>query len=80
MIVYGQNEEEIGKMLSDDPVFASHPDFLALHARIVDERTGNGTYTFFRQGTTVPVVKEAFRETVGLHGAEWRAIVSRPRG
>lgn len=74
-ILYHPDRALIGKPTFNEPAFASFPGVLALARRYADERSGYATFSFYRTGTDVVVEKEAFWDTVGLHGTEWRVMV-----
>lgn len=68
-VIYDRDIMQIGKMTFSDPVYQSSPSLLELANRMTLEASGTGTYTF-------PVKKVSEWTTVGLHGTEWRLIVS----
>ncbi|MDH7511011.1 MAG: hypothetical protein QHH04_08240 [Methanolinea sp.] len=74
-ILYHPDRALIGKPTFNETTFASFPGVLALARRYADERSGYATFSFYRTGTDVVVEKEAFWDTVGLHGTEWRVMV-----
>lgn len=77
-ILYDPDTEEIGRMLFDDPLYKPYPQLLTLGRRIAEERTGSGSYEFPAMGgLEEPVRKEADWSTVGLHGTEWRLVVTK---
>ncbi len=78
LIVYDRDESQIGKLLFDDPLYQPFPGLLDLGERIVSERAGHGYYTFQTTEEDERVVtKESYWTTVGLHGREWRIILTR---
>ena len=78
LIVYDRDESQIGKLLFDDPLYKPFPGLLDLGERIVSERAGHGYYTFQTTEEDERVVtKESYWTTVGLHGREWRIILTR---
>ncbi|MBI5674850.1 MAG: cache domain-containing protein [Nitrospirae bacterium] len=73
-ILYDPDEEEVGLMLFDDPLYKPYPQLLALGTLIARERSGTGSYEFLGKGLEKPVMKDAYWTTVGLHGTEWRLV------
>ena len=78
LIAYDRDESQIGKLLFEDPLYQPFPSLLDLAERIVAERAGHGYYTFqVTEEDERVVTKESYWTTVGLHGREWRIIVTR---
>lgn len=78
LIAYDRDESQIGKRLFEDPLYQPFPSLLDLGERIVAERAGHGHYTFqVTEGDERVVTKESYWTTVGLHGREWRLIVTK---
>lgn len=75
-IIYDPDSKEIGRMLFSDQMYALYPELISLGGRIANEASGNGSYEFLKEGLTVPVKKDAYWTTVGLHGAEWRVVLT----
>ena len=75
-ILYDPDAEEIGRNLFEDPIYQPFAQLLALGERIAAERSGFGNYEFFGSGFSAPVKKNASWVTVGLHGTEWRLVVT----
>lgn len=76
-IIYDRDADKIGRMLFDDPLYKPSPQLFTLGKRVAAESSGSGTYEFVVKGEKVPVKKAAYWSTVGLHGTEWRLIVTR---
>jgi len=74
-ILYHPDPALVGKETFNESAFASFPDGSGLARRYSTERSGYATFSFYRTGTGVVVEKEAFWETVHLHGTEWRVMV-----
>ncbi|RPI32904.1 MAG: hypothetical protein EHM54_11350 [Nitrospiraceae bacterium] len=75
-ILYDPDEEEVGRMLFDDPIYKPFPQLLSLGMTISKERSGSGSYEFLGSGLKKPVKKEAYWTTVGLYDTEWRLVVT----
>jgi hypothetical protein len=75
-IIYDPDEEEIGRMLFDDPIYKPFPQLLSLGKVISKNRSGSGSYEFLGKGLKSPVRKDAYWTTVGLHGTEWRLVLT----
>jgi branched-chain amino acid transport system substrate-binding protein len=76
-VIYDIDEEEIGKNTFLDPIYQSFPQLLALGQQMTTNLSGTGQYEFLNTGMQNIVKKEAVWVTVGLHGTEWRLILSR---
>lgn len=75
-ILYDPDEEEVGRMLFDDPIYRPFPQLLSLGMTVSKERSGSGSYEFLGKGLKKPVKKEAYWGTVGLYDTEWRLVVT----
>lgn len=78
LIAYDRDASQIGKYLFEDPLYKPYPSLLYLGHRIVAERSGHGYYSF--QVTEVNkkvMTKESYWTTAGLHGREWRLVVTK---
>ena len=76
LILYDPDEEEIGRNLFTDPLYQPFPELLSLGAKITANASGTGSYTFLGRGMSTPVEKSASWVTVGLHGTDWRVVVT----
>ncbi len=79
LLVYDEDPSQIGKNLFEDPIYKPYPSLLELGHRIAAERSGHGYYSFFdpTEGNKTTVNKECYWTTAGLHGNEWRLIVTK---
>ncbi len=78
LIAYDRDASQIGKYLFEDPLYKPYPSLLDLGHRIVAERSGHGYYSFqVTEGDKRIVTKESYWTTAGLHGREWRLIVTK---
>lgn len=75
-IIYDKDIYQIGRMTFADPAYQKYPDLLRLAARITQEASGAGTYTYPVGYSNTPVRKTTEWTTVSLHGVEWRFAVS----
>jgi hypothetical protein len=75
-IIYDPDTEEIGRMLFDDPLYASFPELLSLGKKIARKKSGSGSYEFLGRDLKGPVRKDAYWATVGVLDAEWRLVVT----
>jgi polar amino acid transport system substrate-binding protein len=80
LLLYDEDASLIGTSLFEDPLYKQFPDLqeLAEH-RIVAERSGHGNYSYFEDiGSNKTVVtKECYWTTTGLHGREWRLVITK---
>lgn len=75
-ILYDHNVQEIGRMLFTDPMYTAFPQLIALGKDIAETRSGSGSYQFPGKDMKKPVTKDAYWTTVGLHGTEWRLVLT----
>ncbi len=76
-ILYDTDKAQIGRNTFTDSIYQNYPGVLSLCRKVVAAPAGNGSYDFLNEnGQTV--TKEAFWTTIGLHGTEWRLVISRP--
>jgi len=78
LIAYDRDASQIGKYLFEDPLYEPYPSLLALGEKMIAARSGHGYYSFIvTQGNKRAVTKESYWTTAGLHGREWRLIVTK---
>ena len=78
LILYDRDEGQIGKLLFEDPLYQPFPSLLDLGERIAAERAGHGYYSFqVAEGDETVVTKESYWTTAGLHGRDWRLVLTR---
>jgi polar amino acid transport system substrate-binding protein len=78
LIAYDRDASQIGKYLFEDPLYMPYTSLLDLGHRIAAERSGHGYYSFqVTEGDKRIVTKESYWTTAGLHGREWRLIVTK---
>lgn len=75
-IIYDKDFQQIGKMTFSDPLYQSYPALLALAKKITQQTSGTGIYDFSVKSGKEPVKKAAEWATIGLHGTEWRLVLS----
>ncbi|MBN2309202.1 MAG: cache domain-containing protein [Candidatus Hydrogenedentes bacterium] len=78
-ILYDRDPLEIGRDLFGDPLYRVFRDLLDVAKEIADEQSGTATYRFLGPGGAAPSAgkKECHWETVGIHGTEWRLVLTR---
>ncbi len=76
LILYDQDEEERGRMLFSDPLYADFESLLALGREIVARPSGKGNYIFAAPITEEKVIKTALWQTVSLHDRQWRVVLA----
>lgn len=78
LIAYDRDASQIGKYLFEDPLYKPYPSLLELGRRIAAVRSGHGFYSFqVTEGNKKVVTKESYWTTAGLHGREWRLVVTK---
>jgi polar amino acid transport system substrate-binding protein len=77
LIAYDRDESQIGKYLFEDPLYKPYPSLIDLGKRIVAEKAGHGNYSFqVTEENERVVTKDTYWTTAGLHGTEWRLVVT----
>ncbi|MGB5101124.1 MAG: cache domain-containing protein [Methanothrix sp.] len=79
-LLYDEDTSQIGKNLFEDPLYKPFPDLQELvEHRIVAERSGHGNYSYFEVigGNKAVVTKVCYWTTAGLHGREWRLVITK---
>lgn len=78
LIAYDRDESQIGKYLFEDPLYRPYPSLLELGKRIIAKRAGHGNYSFqVTEENEQVVTKDTYWTTAGLHGNEWRLVVTK---
>lgn len=78
LIAYDRDASQIGKNLFEDPLYEPYPSLLELGEKIIAVRSGHGYYDFqVTEGDNRVVTKESYWTTAGLHGREWRLVVTK---
>lgn len=80
LLVYDEDASQIEKDLFEDPLYEPFPDLLELVENgIVANRSGHGNYSYFevKGGNKTVVTKECYWTTTGLHGREWRLVITK---
>ena len=78
LIAYDRDASQIGKYLFEDPLYKPYPSLLALGEKMITARSGHGYYSFqVTEGNKWIVTKESYWTTAGLHGREWRLVVTK---
>ncbi|MGA1193957.1 MAG: cache domain-containing protein [Kiritimatiellia bacterium] len=73
--IYDANEEEIGRNLLTDPLYAGMGSLLDLGERMQREPEGTGDYVFMSAFSGQKAVKVARWMTVTLHDRAWRLVM-----
>ncbi len=76
LALYDADSAEIGRMLFSDTAYQPFTAYLQFAHQMMKQPKGTGAYSFFKDGTMVPVDKNASWTTVSLHGMEWRLSVA----
>ena len=76
-ILYDREQEEVGRMLFDDPLYKPFPSLLEIGEKIAAEEAGRGSYEFLGRRLEKPVKKETFWTSVGIHGTQWRLVLTK---
>jgi hypothetical protein len=74
LTIYDSEYADVGLNLLTDPAFKLYPELVDFGRKIAGQKSGVGGYTFINHATSETVKKEAYWETAGLHGTEWRLV------
>lgn len=80
LLLYDEDESQIGKDLFEDPLYKPFTDLQKLvEHSIVSKRSGHGNYSYFEVigGNKTVVTKECYRTTTWLHGKQWRLVITK---
>ena len=76
LLIYDQDNEEIGKNLFTDPIFKDYESLLKLGKSMASEESGEGDYVFQSAGHKDKVLKKTQWTTVKLLDQAWRIVIS----
>jgi len=76
VMLYTKDGNDIGKNIFIDDTYRNFPQLQQLAKKMIHEREGQGSYTFWYDGFANPVQKNAWWTTVELHGVQWRIVVA----
>ena len=74
-IIYDTDPIQIGKNIFTDTYYERFGDLKKLARVVADRVDGTGTYRFLKPNTDDVVNKEAFWDTFGVYGTEWRVVL-----
>ena len=77
LIVYDADPSQEGLMLFQDPLYQPYPSLLEIGRKMVENRSGKGSYFFLNKEHNQNVTKEVYWTTFGLHGSEFRLALIR---
>jgi hypothetical protein len=78
-ILFSPVMDELGRFLFDAPIYKPFPHLLTMREMISREKSGSGIYELREGEIGNPVKKLANWTTVGLHGTEWRILLSQTK-
>jgi branched-chain amino acid transport system substrate-binding protein len=78
IVIFDQDEEEIGKNITSDPSYTPYPGLIDTGKKIIQAKEGNAEYSYLKAGTDQKIFKKAYWKTVEFFGAEWRVVVAVP--
>jgi hypothetical protein len=79
-ILYDFDQEEIGRNLFTDPLYHEYAKSLRAASRITEEEKGMSVCEFSDPEGNTPVLNQIFWTTVGIHGTEWKIVLTVPIG
>jgi len=74
VVLFDQDEEEIGLNVITDPLYADFPELIAAAQLIDSEESGKTTYSFYQTGTGNLVVKETYWKTLHICDNQWKIV------
>jgi len=74
VIVYDPDGTGNGANVFTDPSYEQFPGFVQACHTIVQEESGQTSYTYNETGTTIPVAKKVWWETIHLHANAWKIV------
>lgn len=78
LIAYDRDADQIGRNILKDPLYKPFSSVQAIGKKILADRAGHGVYKFQVSLANKSVVtKDAYWTTAGLHGSDWRLIITR---
>jgi len=77
LIFNDQDKMEIGRNLFTDQLYEPFEELRVLGSEISQKESGLGEYSFFSRGMNTVVMKEFKWSWVGLHGTQWRLILTK---
>lgn len=75
-MIYDINDEEIGKNLFTDALYADYPSLLQVAGKMAVTPQGSGQYRFLDKKMDKTVTKKLIWTTVALHGTEFRLALA----
>lgn len=79
-IFYDQDSLEVGRNLFEDELYEPFDELVELGHSISKSESGQGYYTFYSRGLSSTVKKEVWWSSIGLHGTQWRLILTKVIG
>jgi basic membrane protein A and related proteins len=76
LVIYDADTKQIGLNVFRDPFYKPFPQLLSLARKVATNKVGTGIYRFYQKGTGAPTTEVAYWQTVALHGAEWRIVIT----
>ncbi|HEX7364583.1 MAG TPA: hypothetical protein VF366_05410 [Dehalococcoidia bacterium] len=74
--IYDSRGNDTGVNLFTDPASQQYTELVALGHRMVAEESGSGSYTNIDHDTGQMVKKQAYWDTIQLHGTAWRLMLN----
>jgi branched-chain amino acid transport system substrate-binding protein len=74
VVLYDQDEAEIGLNVITDPLYQEYPGLIAACELMATEEYGETRYSFYQTGTTNVVTKKTYWHTFSMHGNEWKIV------
>ncbi len=78
VVLFDQDSDEIGLNVLTDTLYKPFPELITAATLIDANPTGETSYSFYKTGTTIRVVKKTYWKTFTLYGTEWKIIWVRP--
>jgi len=76
IILYDANKTEVGRKLLSDPLYRPYPSLVLLGRRMIEDKSGSGSYEFRVSELNKKVIKkDASWDSTISYGNEWRLIM-----
>ncbi len=76
LMIHDLDAAQIGRNVFHDPLYKPFPQLIALARKVASTPKGTGVYQFHQNGSQAPVPKVAYWQSVTLHGAAWRLVIT----
>lgn len=76
LMIYAFHTDRIGRNIFTEPRYQASPEMIAAVRLMVAEEEGSSVFRLNRKGAKTPETRTAYWRTVGLHGTQWRLVIT----